>query len=57
MQVALGPGGVVEGISHGKGYVDMSTVDSATSLKIAEVWVPLFFPLSFDALSKVIESV
>jgi hypothetical protein len=43
MQVALGPGGVVEAISPGKGYVDMSTVDSATSLKIAEVWVPLFF--------------
>ena len=40
--MALGPNGVVEGLSPGKGYVDMSTVDSATSSKIAEVWVPLF---------------
>lgn len=37
--MALGPGGVVEGITPGKGYVDMSTVDSATSLKIAEVCI------------------
>jgi len=45
LQVALGPGGVVEGITPGKGYVDMSTVDSATSLKIAEVWVLHFLLL------------
>lgn len=44
LQVAVGPGGVVEGITPGKGYVDMSTVDSATSLKIAEVWVVSLFP-------------
>jgi hypothetical protein len=31
----LGPGGVVEGLSAGKGYVDMSTVDEATSTEIA----------------------
>lgn len=37
LQVALGPGGVVEAISHGKGYVDMSTVDSGTSQRISEV--------------------
>jgi len=36
LSVALSPGGVGEGITPGKGYVDMSTVDSATSLKIAE---------------------
>lgn len=35
VQAALGPGGVVEGISAGKGYVDMSTVDEATSCEIA----------------------
>lgn len=34
-QAALGPGGVVEGLSAGKGYVDMSTVDEATSTEIA----------------------
>ena len=33
--VALGPGGAVEGLSAGKGYIDMSTVDAATSSKIA----------------------
>lgn len=33
-QAALGPGGAVEGISAGKGYVDMSTVDEATSQQI-----------------------
>ncbi|KAG0553391.1 hypothetical protein M758_12G008600 [Ceratodon purpureus] len=36
LSVALGPDGVVEGISPGKGYVDMSTVDSGTSSRIAE---------------------
>ncbi|XP_024361826.1 glyoxylate/succinic semialdehyde reductase 1 [Physcomitrium patens] len=36
ISVALGPGGVVEGITPGKGYVDMSTVDSATSSQIAK---------------------
>jgi hypothetical protein len=35
LQAALGPGGVVEGLSAGKGYVDMSTVDEATSTEIA----------------------
>lgn len=35
LQAALGPAGVVEGISAGKGYVDMSTVDEATSSEIA----------------------
>jgi 3-hydroxyisobutyrate dehydrogenase-like beta-hydroxyacid dehydrogenase len=34
-QAALGPGGAVEGLSAGKGYVDMSTVDEATSQEIA----------------------
>ena len=33
-QAALGPDGVLEGISAGKGYVDMSTVDEATSQQI-----------------------
>lgn len=33
--LVLGPGGVLEGMSEGKGYVDMSTVDSETSAKIA----------------------
>lgn len=35
MQAALSAGGVVEGISAGKAYVDMSTVDEATSQHIA----------------------
>lgn len=34
-QAALGAGGVVDGLSAGKGYVDMSTVDEATSGEIA----------------------
>jgi 3-hydroxyisobutyrate dehydrogenase-like beta-hydroxyacid dehydrogenase len=33
--VALGPGGVVEALTPGKGYVDMSTVDADTSRRIA----------------------
>lgn len=36
LALALGPDGVVEGISAGKGYVDMSTVDVATSKAIAD---------------------
>jgi len=36
LTVALGPGGVVEAIAPGKGYVDMSTVDSGTSQRISE---------------------
>jgi 3-hydroxyisobutyrate dehydrogenase-like beta-hydroxyacid dehydrogenase len=35
MQAALSPGGVVDGITAGKSYVDMSTVDEATSQQIA----------------------
>lgn len=35
LKAALGPGGVVEGVCAGKGYVDMSTVDQATSQEIA----------------------
>lgn len=34
-EVALGPGGVAEGISGAKGYVDMSTVDAGTSQAVA----------------------
>jgi glyoxylate/succinic semialdehyde reductase len=33
--VALGKDGIVEGIGDGRGYVDMSTIDAATSRKIA----------------------
>ena len=33
--VATGPDGIVEGLSPGKGYVDVSTVDAATSSRIA----------------------
>lgn len=36
LAVAVGPNGVVEGLSPGKGYVDASTVDAATSRKIYE---------------------
>jgi hypothetical protein len=43
MQGALGPRGVVEGDSPGKGDVDMSTADAGRSLKIAKVWLPLSF--------------
>lgn len=35
IKAALGAGGVVDGLSAGKGYVDMSTVDEATSSEIA----------------------
>eukprot|EP00879_Flechtneria_rotunda_P023470 GHRR01024826.1.p1 GENE.GHRR01024826.1~~GHRR01024826.1.p1 ORF type:complete len:256 (+),score=98.14 GHRR01024826.1:252-1019(+) len=35
LQAALGPGGVVDGLKPGKSYVDMSTVDEATSQEIA----------------------
>lgn len=45
MQGALGSKGVVEGVSPGKGDVDMSTADAGRSLKIAEVWVPVFLIL------------
>jgi 3-hydroxyisobutyrate dehydrogenase-like beta-hydroxyacid dehydrogenase len=35
-QAVFMAGGVLEGLSAGKGYVDMSTVDEHTSQKIAE---------------------
>jgi len=35
-EVCFGPQGVLAGISNGRGYVDMSTVDSDTSLAIAD---------------------
>lgn len=37
VQVVFEKNGVLEQICEGKGYIDMSTVDSATSLKINEV--------------------
>jgi 3-hydroxyisobutyrate dehydrogenase-like beta-hydroxyacid dehydrogenase len=36
LALAMGPEGVVSGITAGKGYVDMSTVDADTSLAIAD---------------------
>lgn len=36
LQVALGDGGVASAMRPGKAYVDMSTVDEATSQRIAE---------------------
>lgn len=36
MEVACGPQGAVKGLSAGKGYVDVSTVDDETSKAIAE---------------------
>ncbi|KAL2632759.1 hypothetical protein R1flu_004238 [Riccia fluitans] len=36
LTVALGPGGVVEAITPGKSYVDMSTVDADTSMTISK---------------------
>lgn len=39
LEVALGTHGVVEGICPGKGYIDVSTVDPACSLKISEAIV------------------
>eukprot|EP00270_Netrium_digitus_P011463 TRINITY_DN3652_c0_g1_i2.p1 TRINITY_DN3652_c0_g1~~TRINITY_DN3652_c0_g1_i2.p1 ORF type:complete len:382 (+),score=103.88 TRINITY_DN3652_c0_g1_i2:80-1225(+) len=36
LAAVFGEGGVLEGIAPGKGYVDMSTVDSTTSQKIAQ---------------------
>jgi len=38
-RVALGPDGVVEGMGEGRGYVDMSTVDEATSRDISDAVV------------------
>ncbi len=35
-EVCFGVRGVLRGMSHGKGYVDMSTIDAATSQRIAE---------------------
>jgi len=35
-RVVFGPGGVLDGMVEGKGYVDMSTVDEDTSRNIAE---------------------
>lgn len=35
MEVAEGPEGVIKGLSAGKGYIDVSTVDAATSSRIA----------------------
>ncbi|WIA17626.1 hypothetical protein OEZ85_014434 [Tetradesmus obliquus] len=35
VQVATGPGGIVEGMSAGKGYVDVSTIDPATAAAVA----------------------
>lgn len=35
MAVATGPGGILEGMGPGKGYIDVSTVDVATSTRIA----------------------
>jgi glyoxylate/succinic semialdehyde reductase len=38
VQVVFDKDGVLEQIGEGKGYVDMSTVDAATSCKISEVF-------------------
>ena len=35
LAVATGPGGIVEGMGPGKGYIDVSTVDASTSSQIA----------------------
>jgi 3-hydroxyisobutyrate dehydrogenase-like beta-hydroxyacid dehydrogenase len=35
LAVACGPDGIGEGLGNGKGYVDMSTVDAATSARIS----------------------
>lgn len=35
LAVATGPGGIVEGVAEGRGYVDMSTVDPGTSGRVA----------------------
>ena len=37
VQVVFDKDGVLEQICHGKSYIDMSTVDADTSLKISEV--------------------
>ena len=36
-QLVFGPSGVLQGISQGKGYVDMSTVDVETIVDVHEV--------------------
>lgn len=37
--VCFGPGGILEGIGSGRGYIDMSTIDAATSKIIADAVV------------------
>jgi len=37
----LGVGGVLEGMTAGKGYIDMSTVDVETSQRISKVGMVL----------------
>jgi len=38
-EVCFGPGGVLEGIGAGRGYIDMSTVDAGTARRIASAVV------------------
>mmetsp|Transcript_50809 Transcript_50809/g.94644 ORF Transcript_50809/g.94644 Transcript_50809/m.94644 type:complete len:106 (-) Transcript_50809:1870-2187(-) len=44
LAVVFGPAGALEGMGQGKAYVDMSTVDAATSAKISEVEFQLAAP-------------
>jgi hypothetical protein len=41
---------VLEQIGDGKGYIDMSTVDAATSCKISEVSSPVLVFFSLDSI-------
>lgn len=43
VQVVFDEHGVLEQITKGKGYIDMSTVDAETSSKISEVWCFLLY--------------
>jgi glyoxylate/succinic semialdehyde reductase len=51
VQVVFDKDGVLEQICHGKGYIDMSTVDADTSLKISEVWLLILLSTPFPFIS------
>jgi len=47
VQLVFGNSGVLQGITSGKAYVDMSTVDVETMTDVYEVLNSLYFSLQF----------
>lgn len=54
--VATGPDGIAAGMSAGKGYVDVSTVDAGTAQKISKVACVLTLQLMHVSVRLVIQS-